>query len=256
VKNWITFVGEGRSGHTIISAILGSHPHIRITEEQKFISKWCRGWTKEDILKGLFKSNDGGYLGHRPYGYRANMGFSGLRTFTDPLLVIGDKCGWDAVNEVAKRGQSPDILTRFSEFMELPVKVIHTSRHPLDNIASWINSPKYKRAHPDDEFRTNRMIQRYTKFYQAAEKTMEGQDVFHLRNEELISNPSQVIQDMADWLELPHNRPWRRYCAARVFDRPNLRRDEVVWLKNFKEEVLGDRVINRFSTLREYYGRD
>ena len=58
--NWITFVGEGRSGHTIVSAILDSHPNLRIAEEQKLITKWWRDkWTRDQILDNVKKCGHG-----------------------------------------------------------------------------------------------------------------------------------------------------------------------------------------------------
>lgn len=240
---WITFVGEGRSGHTIVSAILGSHPHIKLAEEQKYISRWCRGETKDQIITSLHSSGVG--------NYRKTMGFNGILTHTEPLMAIGDKCGWDAVNEV-KRGQSPDILTRFSSYMDMPIKVIHTSRHPLDNISSWLMSNKYRRMYGNEELLHKRMIGRYCKFYEAAEQVMENQDVFHLRNEELIANPSTVIQRLSEWLELPTNKPWRRGCAKRIFSKPNRKSETYPWIEEYREQVLTWRVLERFPSL-EYY---
>lgn len=241
---WITFVGEGRSGHTVVSGILGSHPHIRMSEEQKYISKWCRGYRKTRIIDELLAAGPG--------RTRRDMGFPNLCHHTDPLMALGDKCGWDAVNEVRKRSQSPTILTRFSEFMEMPVKVIHTSRHPLDNISAWLMSPKYQRMHPDTDRLHNKMIRRYCQFYETAEEIMEGQDVFHLRNEELIADPSGTIQALSDWLGLPTDRAWRRASAKFINAKPNRRSQTYPWIENYREQVLGSRVLERFPSL-EYY---
>lgn len=249
MNNWITFVGEGRSGHTILSAILGSHPHIRMAEEEKYISKWCRGQSRDEILTALLASGTG--------RYRRTMGFSdaSINTHTGELLSIGDKCGWDAVNEVKKRDQSPDILTRFSSFIELPVKVIHSSRHPLDNITAWLSSPKYQRMYTNVELLHKRMIRRYCRFYEAAEMVMENQDVFHLRNEELIADPAATIQELSDWLGLPPDSEWCRASAKLVAAKPHRRRDEYPWIEEYKEQVLTWRVLDRFPSLA-YYKED
>ena len=241
---WLTFVGEGRSGHTLVSGILGSHPNVRISEEQKYISKWCRGISREDIIRALLASGGG--------KYRRSMGFENLDTYTEPLLVMGDKCGWDAVNEVKRRGQASDILTRFSDFIEMPVKVIHTTRHPLDNISAWVDSPKYARLYPERDRRFNKMIARYCKFYEAAEEIMAGQDVFHLRNETLIENSSDTIQKLSDWLDLPPNKGWRRASAKYVNATPHRRRDACNWPDKYLDQVNGSRVLDRFPSLSYY----
>lgn len=243
--NWITFVGEGRSGHTVLSGILCSHPHVIVAEEQKYVSKWIRGFSRDDILKALYASEGGGVT-------RKAMGFPNLKTHTDPLAAIGDKCGWDAVNEVKKRGESPDILTRFSKFIGMPVKVIHTSRHPLDNISAWLASPKYQRMYGNTELLHRRMVRRYCRFYETAELVMEGQDVFHVRNEELIANPRETIRSLAEWLELPADEKWLETSAGFVNPSPNRRRDQYPWIEEYKEQVLTWRVLERFPSL-DYY---
>lgn len=228
---WITFVGEGRSGHTIVSAILGSHPHIRLAEEQKYISKWCREpWDKERILNHLYQSGEG--------VERRKLGFPNILTYEEPLLAVGDKCGWDAVNEYRKRGASSDIITRFGNHMGMPVKTIVTVRNPFDNISAWIVSPKYQRLYKDNNLRFRRMIKRYKQFHDAANEIIKNQDVFYLYNEALISNPSEVIQELSDWLDLKSDREWRRYCASRVFKKPNKRSETLNWPEVYRQRVL------------------
>ena len=57
---WLMFIGEGRSGHTIISACLGVHPHIRLSDEQKYINKWVNeDWSRDHILEHLHQSGSG-----------------------------------------------------------------------------------------------------------------------------------------------------------------------------------------------------
>ena len=257
--NWITFVGEGRSGHTVISGILGSHPHVRISEEQKYVSKWLRGMSREDILSDLHASGTGRYrrnmhsrIAESP-GVSRSIRFENLGSYEDPLMAVGDKCGWDSVNEILKRKGDPRILDYFGEAMGMPVKVIHTSRHPLDNIASWVNSPKYLRLHGDDI--ESRMVRRYSRFYEAAEKIMEGQDVYHLRNEELIHNPEGEIIKLATWLELPILHPWIDEVSHMISGSAHRGRDEVNWNERLKQEVLGSRVIGRYPSLA-YYKED
>jgi hypothetical protein len=200
-------------------------------EEQKYIGKWCRAdWSREVILERLLTSGVG--------RARSKLKFNGLTTHTEPLLAVGDKCGWDAVNEYRKRGEDSDILTRFGSHMDMPVKTIVTLRHPLDNISCWMVSPKYIRMYGNEGLRFRRMIRRYKRFHDAAWDVLEGQDVFYLHNEELIANPSPTIQALSDWLELPPNKNWRRACAKRVFKSPNRRRDTIKWPEVYEQRVM------------------
>ena len=236
---WITFVGEGRSGHTAVSGILGSHPFVRLSEEQKYVSKWRRGYTKDEITGSLLSSGKG--------KYRSEMGFTNLDSDKKTLIAIGDKCGWDAVNEVQYRKGDTRILSQFGEAMEMPVKVIHTTRHPLDNIASWVNSPKYLKLHGGKT--QLRMIRRYSRFYEAAEKVMDGQDVFHLRNEELIRDPRGLIIELVAWLGLPACHPWIDDVVKLISPDVHRGRDEVEWDEGRKQQVLGRRIIGSYPCI-------
>ena len=228
--NWVTFVGEGRSGHTIVSAILGSHPHMRMGEEQKYISKYIRsGWTREQIIEHNLASGVG--------RARKLLEFPNILTHEEPLLAIGDKCGWDAVMEYRKRGAAPTLITDFGVHMRMPVKTIVTLRHPLDNISAWVDSNKYKRVYSDEPLRYRRMIRRYKQFHDAAIPLLENQDIFYLHNEELIADPYVVIGQLADWIGLSHDQEWLDDCASRVFKKPNQRRSEIDWPEEYVKRV-------------------
>tara|TARA_R110000751_G_scaffold5489_3_gene24997 strand:+ start:2443 stop:3195 length:753 start_codon:yes stop_codon:yes gene_type:complete len=230
--HWLTFVGEGRSGHTILSAILGSHPNARISEEQKYISKWNQGsdeWSRGRTLHHLMNSGLG--------GERARLGLKGILEHEEPLLLVGDKCGWDAVNEIRKRGAPSNLISQFGDHMGLPVKTIVSLRNPLDNIANWVLSPKYARMYPDEEQRATIMIRRYRRFHNAAVDVLEGQDTFFLYNDELISNPEETIISLAAWAGLPAHLAWVKTCASGVFREPNESRKNVNWSPENLERV-------------------
>lgn len=242
---WITFVGEGRSGHTIISAILGSHPHGRIAEEQKLISRWYRaGWPKDQIFNTVLSSGMG--KERKTKGFDEQM----VLSHKEPLLYVGDKCGWDAVNEYMKRGAPQDILAQFGTFMQMDIKVIVSLRNPFDNISSWVSSPKYQRIYPDKDYLWKKMAKRYRRFHRHAEEIMKGQDCFIWHNEEAILHPVETIRRLSDWLELPRNEKWVEYCASRMFKKPNDRRNQIEWPDKYVQQTLD---FIQESSLMEYY---
>lgn len=239
---WLNFVGEGRSGHTVLSGALGSRLDVKLSEEQKYISKWCRGYTREQVLEEQMAAGAG--------RTRRLQGWPYLTEFTD-LRVIGDKAGWDAVNEYNKRGAPATIISDFSVFMEMPVKTIVTVRHPLDNVTAWVDSDKYKRIFSDDRLRFRRMIRRYKRFYTAAWTVLQGADYRIVPHEELCNDPNTVLQRLADWLELPTSRDWRRDASSRIHSSPHRRRDDVEWPEGYFEERLVPFIQD--NPLMEYY---
>jgi hypothetical protein len=153
-------------------------------------------------------------------------------------MVVGDKCGWDAVNEYMKRDAPHDIITRFGDHMGMPVKTIVTLRHPLDNISAWVSSPKYIRMFGDEGLRYRRMIRRYKRFHTAADDlVLSCPEPFFLHNEDLIADPHSTIGDMSDWLGLPRDQKWVDMCASKVFKKPNQRRNQIEWPEEYVQRV-------------------
>jgi hypothetical protein len=250
--NWLHFVGEGRCGHTILSAIIDSHPNASISEEEKPVSRWLRDpavWDRQAIIARTINTG----LGKERKVIVATTGLTGLRDSNKTnLLVMGDKCGWDAVNEVRKRNAPADILTNFGTMMDMPVKVLHVSRHPLDNISAWVQSPKYIRIHSDIYPRLRAMIRRYSRFYTGAEEVMAGQDVFHLRHEELVKEPYTEIEAICKWLGLPVDEEWLTGVSKTIYTKPNNRFEKEPWQFPELVEMVYWRIIDKYPSLAYY----
>ena len=241
--NWITFIGEGRSGHTIVSAILDSHPNVRLAEEQKYITKWVRdGWSKEKIIKATKACGHG--------KERKLKALPGSLTWEEPLLAMGDKCGWDAVNLIRKHGCGPTILDNFVKHMKMEVKVIHTIRNPYDNISAWLNSPKYQRQFGTGNELYRMSLRRYARFYSTAAPLLEHHR-FDLYNEELIDNPNRVLCGLCAYLEIPVVEPWLSNAVGSLFKRPHERFSERKWPIKWEEQMPW-RIINKYGFFERY----
>jgi len=212
---WLEMISIGRTGSTILSAIIGSHPNVRFAEEQQYSSKWLReGWTREQILEALTASGVG--------KARRLLGFpdSSILTYNEPLKLIGDKSDWGMVNAHMKRGAPADILSQFSAVMGMPVKALVSIRNPFETLATRINSEKYTRKWADLDLRTRKLCQHYRKFHNAASEIVEGQDYRIVPLERLIADPSEVLNELTDWLDLPTDQAWKAECLARLFKKP------------------------------------
>jgi hypothetical protein len=215
---------------------------VRMSEEQKYISKWIRsGFTQKQIMDHLYQSG---------YGKeRKAQGWPNLKDY-NTLRAVGDKCGWDAVNEYRKRGAPVDLIKGFESFMGMPVKTVVTMRHPLDNITAWVDSSKYKRIYTDEGLRYRRMIRRYKQFHDAAWEILQHTDYKIIHNEELIADTEVTLQDLTDWIGLPKDPKWLSATSERIWKKPHERRHDIEWPHEYVDRV------NAFiaeSPLLEYY---
>lgn len=246
---WLEFIGEGRSGHTVIAAILDAHPNIRISEEQKWLTKWLRGerLTREVIFKGVHECG----MGRERMKYKIPN--SSQLMYSSPLLVMGDKCGWGATLEVKKRGHPPTLLSDFSKHLKRPIKLLHTIRNPFDNLASWYVSPKYKRLYPDPDVRIRFCMRRYARFYKSADRVIQENDTYHVANEELIASPINTISGIFEWLGVPVTPDQISLYSSVLLSAPTNKSKDMVWPENYRDMMYW-RIIDKYPYLKESYG--
>ncbi len=244
MTNWVTFIGPGRCGHTIVAAIIDSHPNARVSEEIKIITKWARdGWTREKILDHTKNRGRGGKE-------RRTKLLPGHSNWEAPLLVLGDKCGWDAPMLI-KHGSNEDILDKFSEHIGMPVKVVHTIRNPYDIITGWVQSSKWQKLYGKDYMLWRMAVRRYARFYSSANKIVERYPRFDLYNEELIQSPERVLTELCEFLELPIVEPWFTNAVNAVYKKPNERSKTCKWPAVWEEQIPW-RIIDKYSFLERY----
>jgi hypothetical protein len=246
VMKWVAFIGEGRSGHTIVSAIIGGYDYARIGEEQKYIGRWWRKLiTPEQVIPHLCNTGYGRQRKHY-------APWAPVDRHKEPLQLVGDKCGWDAVMEVKKREAPVDLIHKFGEAMGMPIKLIHTTRDPRQNIAAWYHSPKYIRLwgeHAGTRMRYS--VRRYARFYTTAQAILDVHpDVYHLRHEELILNPANTLNELFEYLEVPLSKQYRRWVQKHLFKTLPLR--ETPWSQEW-DDAIQERILSgRFPSL-DYY---
>jgi hypothetical protein len=250
MEKWITFIGHGRSGHTIVSAILDSHPNVRLSEEQKYIHKWyLEGWQRKRIIRHLLPTGQG-----RERKAKALPGSGAWVDGENERLAMGDKWGYDSVTLVRKAGAPVEILDQFTSHMGMELKVIHTIRDPYDNICAWVDSPKYQRMFGQGNQLYQKSIRQYVRFYGAADKLLKRHDHFDLHNAEMCADPRKVITELAEYLELPVVEPWLTNAANSVFKKPNKRADRHDWPARWVRNI-DERCITKWPEYFERYKR-
>lgn len=249
MNNWITFCGDSYSGSTIVVAIIDSHPNVRLTYEQRYLRRYhWDGWSKDKILQHLLTGGQGRRIrsvalpGSGPWTTRENQ---------ESLLAIGDKYGHDPYLLSRKHVEGIDGLDKFSAFIELPIKIVHTIRNPYDNIAAYIDNRKQIIEVPNDEERCEQMINNYEKLYEIFDLILNRYSHFNLHNDSLIKDPRGELIRLCEYLEIPVVEPWLTTAVAAVFTKPRTRKDNREWLPGIKKEI-EVRLINKYSYFNRY----
>jgi hypothetical protein len=246
-ERFLTFACTGQSGHTILAAILDAHPNSMVSEELKVMRKMAKGrWaTPEEMFERVMKDSRDRVKGTRSYRRRIGT-IEGQGTYEDKLLLLGDKCGWDAIGNYTERGEVPRTLLSFEESIGIPLYVIHALRNPYDLISNWVMGGKGT---------LDNQIERFADTAYATQRIYYDSEfpkhrIMPIKNEALCANPSAVILDMCIFLELEPKQEFIKKCEKIIFSKPHVRKNEVKWDKKSINRVA--ELIDHYAFLREY----
>jgi hypothetical protein len=239
--SWCSFIGEGHSGSTILSAILHSHPNICIAHEQSSIDKVIRrAWKFDDIKSEVFAEG----VGRNKRGQMLkSIGMSPKKD----ICILGDKTPWDPVKTWFREGKNTDVFADFSDIISMPVKVLICVRDPYQHLPGWFtNKKRIKRW--GGRVRA-KAIQGLAKTYEAIAFLEPKNDCLVVFNEDLISDPEAHMKSLCEFLGVPVYDSWLKSCSEVVYKKPN--KVDCVFSE---EEIqsIENRIIKRFEPLRRY----
>ena len=275
VKTYVFFVGISRSGHSIVAALLDSHPHIVISNEldvfdcvlnDSSVSKsslfnriWNQSFRKarttlHNTGKGYSLAIDGMYQG----------------TYQSYVDVIGDKHGGRAAKAfLADDELFKNRLHKLRTLVKLPIKVIHVIRNPYDNIATIAIYRHFnqKRADISMAKKSNKTIRikpelldkatgYYFNLYRGAEVMRQqfNLDIMDVHGKDLIANPKVIINKMCDFLQASCSDDYLNIVSRKIFSSESKTRYNVVWpdeqISKIKENIL------KYDGLRQYLNFD
>jgi hypothetical protein len=207
--------------------------------------------TKKQVIQRVLTS---GEAKHRKSKSLLGSGSWITRENQESLLAIGDKHGNDISSTISLYGAGVDVIEEFSEFIGLPVKLIHTIRNPYDIIPAWIDRQKAIRHYPDIDERFDKLgVRVCVDFYNVMQSILDKHHHFNLYNDELIRSPSETLVKLCDYLELPVVEPWFATAVRSVYTEPHNRKDNREWFPGQKQRIETE-VIDKypyFSLYRE-----
>lgn len=244
VRCYCMFVGYPRSGHSLIGSLLNAHRSIVIGHELDALRYVWQGYSR-DKLFALIIANDRNFTkrGRQWMGWDYNVPGQWHGRY-DELRVIGDKSGGLAAREILR---DPGLLDALRDRVRVPVKVLHITRNPFDNIATM-----YRRGQPDVSPDLPSYIARFFEHAEGAARTIQmlGDDVLTTRHEAFTAAPRQGLATICNFLGVSVDPTYLDACAERVFKVPRKTRHDVPWTAALVERV--EQGISKYPFLRGY----
>jgi hypothetical protein len=215
-EKFVVFCGWAASGHSIVGAILDSHPNIVLPHEFNVAHAVTQGVNQQALFQQMMDHADGQ---NRNSVHDFNIDYKWAGKARE-LMVLGDKTG--GLMSQAILNKNPRILDHIKDVVKVPLKVIVVTRHPADNISAM-----FVRCHRGNGKSFGFAAQRYATNLTAVEKVIEEEDTLVMRHEELLSSPVSEINVMLDWLEVPVDGEHMEACCKKLYDKPKLARNRI-----------------------------
>lgn len=234
------FVGYPRSGHSLVGSLLSAHPDAVVANELDVIRHVQLGFRRGQIYD-LIMRNDAAFEERGRQAYVHNYAVPGQwqGRYRD-LRVIGDKKGGASTIQLQAR---PRLLERLERRLAVPVRLVHVTRNPFDNVAAMYNLPVWMGTFAE-------AVERYQFLVRAVEELRSRRSVLDLRHEQLLVDPRGELTRLCQFLGIDPPPDYLDACASILYEAPNRVRANAPWTPDLRATV--ERLIASHEFLHGY----
>ncbi|MDJ0689958.1 MAG: sulfotransferase [Xenococcaceae cyanobacterium MO_188.B32] len=241
LETYCMFIGYPRSGHSLLGSLLDAHPEIILAHESNALRLFERGFNARKIYYLLLQNSHRHVkTGRRDIKYSYQVPHQWQGKFKT-LKVIGDKKG-SGSNRVIS--DNPEILNILRDRVNIPVKFIHVTRNPYDNITTMMFKNKKGLEYSIDSY-----FKKCESVNNLKQK-VDPKNIFDLKHETLIYQPKDILKQLCTFLNVEATQDYLDDCASIIFKSPNQTRFNFEWTKESIDLVQSK--IERFDFLQGY----
>jgi hypothetical protein len=245
------FVGHGRSGGSLVGALLNAHPNVVMSNELNALRRIRFGMQEDDLYRLIYivskRQVSRGSRGGGGYSYGVPGQWQGRHR---DILVIGDRKAGATAQELIAH---PEILGLVERRIRLTKRFVHVVRNPLDTIATTVRKTSRARDATDAEH-LEREIRNYFARCQAV-KDVESHfglnSVHYLDHEKLLSAPHEALEGLCSFLALESPEDYVRACAGILMRSPHRTRTMINWQFKHLQDIKSH--MRRFAWLERFH---
>lgn len=232
----VMFIGIGRSGTTLVGALLDAHPRVVIAKQQNVLKYlYPFAFSRQQIFRLLQKNSAEQAKNSWPGGGNYNYSVAGqFQGRFGEIEVIGDKS--KSAQTVEWLSSRPELVERLARITQCRVRMLHVIRNPFDTIARrsqrrHLSLEKISREY----FSLTERLQDLLRRLEAGQYPDTMCMPVHL--EHLINNPSNELATICSSLGVEPGRPYLEACSEIVYTKPSRARELVSWPPQLIEEI-------------------
>lgn len=256
VERFCFFVGYPRSGHSLVGSLLNAHPEILIAHELDAVGYVEHHFGRAQVFALLVqRDQEFATMGRQwmGYDYVVPGQFQGRWT---TLKVVGDKRARTATYRLA---HDDSLLDRIRTVVGVPLRVVHVTRNPYDNITTMARRMAGARRQgiapgavkPVADI--GEAIDRYAPLCQAVadlRPRLAPDELHEIAYEEFVGRPGPCLAALCAFLGVPADDAYIAACAAIVWPQTRATRQAVEWSDADKRRV--EDLIGRYPFLARY----
>lgn len=250
ITRFCLFVGHGRSGSTLVGALLNAHPEIVLSNELNVIDYVKKGLSHEELCNLIFYMSRvdarRGSRGGGGYTYAVPNQWQGEN---ESLRVIGDrKAGATAIQLF----EQPTLTTKLQRTLHVPLHFICVARNPFDTLATTFRKTT-RRPQETPETHLERQIGYFFERNSAVMNLIDelGENrVKIVLHEALISDPHGKLAELCGFLDVGVDAKYLNDCASIVKPSANISRKTIDWPPALVDQVL--RRMEQVPWLKQY----
>ena len=247
VTTYCLFVGHGRSGHSIVGAMLDAHPDIVLSDELDALQYVELGFTRDQVfsLSDQVAAHQARSLrrksgrGGQTYSYHVPGQWQGR---TVRPQVVGDS---RAATTVKRLARSPSLLGRLRARMPgIQLRFVQVVRNPFDTIATMM-------------LRTGRSFESaFAEYFSnwdavdALKRRLRAEEFLVVGHEALLEDPRTELRRICAFLGVRCEDEYLEACAAILYPTPSRSRDLFQWTPEQRAMVAGR--LDGIADLRGY----
>ncbi len=241
VQAYVMFIGQPRSGTSLVGSLLNAHRHTLICQELNALKYIHRGYHRNQLCWLIQKRDEDFARGGRcwtGYDYEVPGQWQGRY---EKLLVIGDKKAGCSTELIGRR---PNILRMLEHRVGVPVRMVHIVRNPFDTITTISR----KRSHTSLRKAARMYLARCETNWRLMEERGDAIATIHL--EDLIADPRQHLFNLTRFIGVAPDKDYVEACARLVFSKPRQTKSSVDWPDDLIDMVT--QRIDKYPFLRGY----
>jgi hypothetical protein len=240
VEAFCIFIGYARSGHSLIGSILNAHPEVVISHELDAVRFVEKGFSRDQLFALILERDRVfGTMDRTWSGYDYNVAGQFQGRF-ERLRVIGDKRGRTTALELGRR---PELVERLRAKVGVPLRAVHITRNPFDNIAAESVRRKISLGAATEWFEQS------CRGVAAARPRLAPGELIDLAHEKFSEDPTRSIIELCAFFGVEAYPSFVGDAASIVWPGTRKRRDAVSW--SAEERGAVEALIDRYDFLHQ-----